>query len=215
MSNDRHVLTLRRRLADVRIRPEQGGETRPSPTPGPSDSQAAELQQREAALAEREQQLAAQEAALAQERQALGAKSTRLADLIGSVSREKAAMLAENEGEIVSLTLSITEKVLQYEIENGRYKIGEIVKSALQAVRDRGEVVIRVNPDDHAFASEAVAALGPNSGKGHLSVIADDSVPLASCCIDTDSGRVFSEIPRRLKMIEESLLRKNGDSDGL
>jgi len=215
MSSDRHVLTLRRRLADVRIRGERSAEASQPPAPEPPGPGAAELQQRDAALTEREQQVAAREAALAQERQAVEAKSARLADLIGSVNREKAAMLAENEGEIVSLTLSITEKVLQYEIENGRYKIGEIVKSALQAVRDRGEVVIRVNPDDHALASEAMAGLGPNSGKGHLSVIADDSVPLASCCIDTDSGRVFSEIPRRLKMIEESLLRRNGDSDGL
>jgi flagellar biosynthesis/type III secretory pathway protein FliH len=166
-------------------------------------------------LARREEALARREGEVLQKERGVDDKLQELAALISSVKEEKAEMLEGNEEEIVSFSLSITEKVLQYEIENGRYKIGEVVKSTLRAVRDKGSLVVRVNPHDYELARAAVEKLAQTFGTTHVATVPDESIPLASCCIETDSGKIFSEIPGRLERIEKSLLKKNGDSDGV
>ncbi|MCK4375919.1 MAG: hypothetical protein KAX19_11335, partial [Candidatus Brocadiae bacterium] len=166
-------------------------------------------------LALKEEALAQRESELAEQERTLQRKLEELAALISSVKEEKAEMLAANDEEIVSFSLSITEKVLQYEIENGRYKIDEVVKSTLRAVRDRGSLVVRVNPHDYEMTKAAVETLERTYGTTRITTVPDESIPLASCCIEMDSGKVFSEIPGRLKRIESSLLKKNGDAGGV
>ncbi len=219
MSSDGSILRFKRRLAAVR----SAGE----PVPSEADARAVEDQRRRQAERSREmdqrlKQIQEMESALAREREAverktreLDEKLAKLASLMRSINREKTQMLEANEEEIVSFSLSITEKVLQHEIENGRYKISEVVRSALQAVKDRGSVVIRVNPRDHEMARAAVDRLARTFGNTRINTVPDESIPLASCCIETDSGKIFSEVPGRLKRIEERLLKHGGDLNGL
>ena len=147
MSSDGPTIRLTRPLGAVRA----GGQAAPPP-PSAEQVQAAELRRQLAAAKEhcsrREAELARLEAQLADRSKALDEKLAQLAHLILSVEQERVALLQTNEEEIVSFTLSITEKVLQYEIEDGRYKIGDVVRATLSAVRDRGTVLVRVNPRD-------------------------------------------------------------------
>jgi flagellar biosynthesis/type III secretory pathway protein FliH len=173
------------------------------------------LEAAEQALARRDQELIRREADLAEQQRAVEARLGELAALIGGIQDKKAEMLEASEEEIVSLSLSITEKVLQHEVESGRYRIDEVVKAALRVVRDRGSLVVRVNPHDHELARAAVEKLERTYGTTRIATVPDESIPLASCCIETDSGKIFSEIPGRLERIKHSLLKKNGESDGV
>jgi len=217
MSSNHHTLRFGEQLTGIRV-------IGPAPVTirtavRPEDTRTAErarlLAEKEAELSRREQELALAQQEVAAKSQALDEKLTELASLISSVKREKADMLEDNEEEIVTFSLRITEKVLQHEIEHGRYKIGEVVKSALQAARDRGAVVVRVNPRDLELTRAAVDRLEKHFGNTRITTVPDESICLASCCIETDSGKIFSEIPGRLERIEQSLLRKNGDDDGV
>lgn len=216
MSNDGQVLRLTRPLAAAPYAP--GGRAEPDKDQAAEKAQAEarrgietamrKLEQRQAELDELEAQLRARESRL-------DTQLTELGHLIEGVKQDKAQMLRTNEEEIISFSLRITEKVLQYEIENGRYRIGEVVRSTLRAVRDRGSIVVRVNPRDLDLTRKAVAKMGQTFGTARITCAPDESIPLASCCIETDSGKVFSEIPGRLERIERSLLKKNGNSDGV
>jgi flagellar biosynthesis/type III secretory pathway protein FliH len=166
------------------------------------------LEVRSEELARREADLAGQEAALNARQKALAARKAELGALIESINAEKAELLESHEQEIIAFSLSIAEKVLQYELENGNYKIGEVVRSTLNAVRKRGQLIVRVNPADADLAREAVEGLG----RSNIQAVSDESVPRASCCIETDCGKVYSEIPGRLERIEKSLLKKSGGS---
>ena len=221
MSSERPVLKLHRPLAGVRpvgraalsARPSQAAAENGPPAPG--DQMRRGLEATAARLAEREAELSRAETALAAKEAELDAKLAALARLIGSVNEEKAEMLAASEEEIISFSLSISEKVLQYELDSGRYRMGEVVKSTLQAVRDRGRIVVRVNPRDLELTQAALGQMSQQFGTAGITCVADEAIPLASCCIETDSGKVFSEIPGRLERIEKSLLKKNGDPDGI
>ncbi len=173
------------------------------------------MEQRERELDRREEALEARESELERQQRELDERLQKLGGLIGSVQQERAEILEASEEEIVSFSLSITEKVLQHEIENGRYKIGQVVRSALRAVREKGSLVIRVNPADLETTQKAVQQLGQAYGRTRITTVPDDSIPLASCCIETDSGKIFSEIPGRLEKIEKSLLKENGKANGI
>ena len=215
MSSNPPTLRLTKPLLDVQRQP--AGTARPAPGPAQKELAQAQrrLDQQLQDLTRREQELDRREAELAERTETADARLEQLAALIGSVREEKAEMLEANEQEIVAFSLSITQKVLQYEIENGRYRIGEVVRSALQAVRDRGTLVVRVNPQDHEMARAAVERLAQTFGCTTVTAVPDESIPLASCCIETDSGKVFSDIPGRLDKLERTLLKKNGTTHGL
>ncbi len=211
MSSERPTIRLTRPLGAVRT----GAASAPAPQRSAAD--AAELQELRRRLAEQQQRAARAEAELArlsEREQTFDGQMARLAELLAAVERERADLLQANEEEIVSFSLSITEKVLQYEIENGRYKIGEVVAATLRAVRDRGAVVVRVNPVDLELTQQALQSMGQGDG-GRISAVADAAVSPASCCIETDSGRIFSDVPERLKRIEQSLLKRNGEPHGV
>ncbi|MFO8006456.1 MAG: FliH/SctL family protein [Candidatus Brocadiia bacterium] len=207
------VLSFTRRLRRVRSieRAEAADKEQERPVRSVEELQLAELRDR---LAERAAELDRREQDLARKEAALQERLDDLAELIGSVQEERAEILESSEEEIVSFSLKITEKVLQHEIEQGRYKIGQVVKSALQAVRDKGSVVVRVNPDDYDMTRAALEKIGQTYGRTQMTAVPDESIARASCCIETDSGKIFSEIPGRLARIEQSLLR-NGESNGV
>jgi flagellar biosynthesis/type III secretory pathway protein FliH len=225
MSSSELTVKLGRRLRRVHWQTEAEGQpTTDLPGMPPSvdgvererlTEMCARVQQSSKELADREARLEEREADLAAREKDVQEKMDELARLITSVKEEKAQMLEANEEEIISFSLSITQKVLQYEIENGRYKIEEVVKSALRAVRDRGSIVVRVNPVDLELTRSAVNRLGRHFGTQRITCVGDESISPASCCIETESGKIFSEIPGRLERIEKSLLKKNGSSDGI
>ncbi len=180
-----------------------------------ADSGAAQGASGTVALARGEAELARQSTELTATQTAVNEQMGRLGELIASVQQQKAEMLQANEEEIISLSLSIAEKVLQHEIENGRYRIGEVVRSTLHAIRSQGTIVVRANPRDYELTREAVESFEQLHGAKGVSIVADEAVPPASCCIETESGRISSEITERLKRIERGLLKSRDDSDGL
>jgi flagellar biosynthesis/type III secretory pathway protein FliH len=212
MSNDRPAIRLTRALRAVRasVLPAQALR-QPYAETGQLEDLRRRLATEQECSSQARGELARQEARLAERLQALDEQSARLAALIASVERQRQELLESNEEEIVSFSLSITEKVLQCEIENGRYRIGEIVAAALRAVRDKGVVAVRVNPRDLEAARLALGAMSGAPEAGRFSAVADESVSPASCCIETDSGKVFSEIPERLKRIEQNLMGRPKD----
>ncbi len=206
MSSRRATLTFNQALRGV-------AADAPSPEGGAGVPKGLRSAKRE--LGRKEAELAGREAALAAKEAALEEQMGRLAALIGAMGQQKAEMLAGAEEEIVSFSLTISEKVLQHEIENGRYKMAAIVESALQAVRDRGALVIRVNPRDHQAVVDAIGRIETTFGADRITAVADEAVAPASCCVEADSGRVLSDVSERLRRIEQALLSRGEGADGL
>jgi flagellar biosynthesis/type III secretory pathway protein FliH len=120
----------------------------------------------------------------------------------------KAKLIEESEEELVRFCLRLTEKVVQHEIEHGRYKISEVLKSALKSVRNNSEVLVRVNPRDLEPAREALQLLQEKGGMGDLEVVDDERVAPASCRIETSTGTVISNITSRLEKIEREIMKQ-------
>jgi len=173
------------------------------------------LRRKEESLRRKEAELLRLEEELNQEKDTLREKTNQMCELIESLKHARAEMLEAHEEDIVSLSLSISEKVLDQEIQNGAYKVGEVLRSALHGLRDKGEILVKVNPQDYELAKAAVEEIRRSSGFSRVTMAADETVPLASCCIESESGKVFSSIAQRLAKIEANLLQKDGGGDGV
>jgi len=172
------------------------------------------LRRKEGSLKRKEAELLRLEEELNEQKAAFAERIRRMSELMESLARARADMLEAHEEDIVSLSLSISEKVLEQEIESGTYKVREVLRSALKAMRGRGEIVVKVNPQDYELAEAAAAEVEAGSGFSSIEVVPDKTVPLASCSVESESGRLFSSVAQKLAKIEADLLKKNGALDG-
>ena len=113
-------------------------------------------------------------------------------------------MLQEVEEQLLELATGIAKKVLMQEIQAGRYDIEPIVKEALCHVPARQDLVIRLNPQDHAQCE--MARQGAEVGQvSNIRFIADPSIRPAECVIETAEGVVQSSVEAHLEDVSELL----------
>jgi flagellar assembly protein FliH len=155
----------------------------------------AELQQAQARLADQQRQTEAQRVRLASACQAL----TRAAQ---QVEGFRAELLAEAEGQLLSLAVEIARKVLMQEIQAGRYQIDPIVAEALRHVPARGGVVVHLNPGDCA---QCQAAAKQEGDPQQVRFVADVNVQPGECLLETPEGIVESSVEGHLAVIAEGL----------
>jgi len=208
MSSDGRVIPLNRPLAGLRAVAAVGGPSVPAA--------------RQAELLAREQQLARVAGDLAEKEKCLDAMLRQVGGLIQGLEQAKLDLLRENEREIISLSLTVAEKVIQHEIAQGGYCIGEIVRAALEAVHARGAVTVKVNPADRDAVETALRKADPArppSEEEAVTVVADPAVPRAGCAVESAAGSAFTEAASRLDLIRKGLLNhaaepvETGDPD--
>lgn len=211
MSNDGIKLRLNGVLKDVKKASDNGGGERNNEHRmmlASLEQRKMELDAEQRALWEKEARIERREQEVEARAEKLENEIVRLGELFASAHREKIAALEKNEEELVALALAVTRKALQHEIENGRYKIGEIVKGTLAAVRKGASTAVKVNPEDAEAARAAIDALDFEEAGKSLRIVEDESIPPAACGVETESGCVYSDVEGRLKVIEQNLLQK-------
>jgi flagellar assembly protein FliH len=176
-------------------RPQRRAADRPSEADVEQAARLAELQRAQARLAEEQRQTQAERTSLASARQAL-AQATQ------QVEGFRAELLAEAEGQLLTLAVEIARKVLMQEIQAERYQIDPIVTEALRRVPSRGGVVVHLNPGDCARCEAAVKKDGDPQ---QVRFVADVNVQPAECLLETPEGIVESSVEGHLVAIAEGL----------
>jgi flagellar assembly protein FliH len=176
-------------------RPQRRASDRPSEADAEQAARLAELQRATARLAEEQRATQAEGASLVSARQAL----THAAQ---QVEGFRAELLAEAEGQLLTLAVEIARKVLMQEIQAERYQIDPIVAEALRRVPSHGGVVVHLNPGDCSRCQAAVKQEGDGQ---QVRFVADVNVQPAECLLETPEGIVESSVEGHLAAIAEGL----------
>jgi flagellar biosynthesis/type III secretory pathway protein FliH len=183
--------------------------------PGPQEGEVKRLRGKLEEKEARIEELEAAQAEYEKQREEREQQKQKLLDdlemILSSVRTQKAEMMEQNEEEMVDLCLRLTEKVLQHEVEQGRYKIGQIIDGALQKIRETSEVHVHVNPGDYDAASEALQLVTEQRDIDDLQVTKNPDIEPASCRIETETGTVVSDTEKRLEKIEQELLKQGNE----
>lgn len=157
-------------------------------------------------LKQKERQLERAKQDAEQRRRRLQEQTERMRAVLSELQDARQEVLSDNEEELVNLSLRIAEKVIGHEIENGRYKVERIVRTALEAAPREQNAVVHLSPRDCAPVRRAVE--GDEGGlPDGLTIVEDEDVSPGSCCVETAGGNVTSGVKSRLKQIEEGLLK--------
>ena len=140
-----------------------------------------------------------------QKRRRLREQVERVEALASELQDARQSVLSDNEEELVNLSLRIAEKVVGHEIENGRYKVERIVRTALDAAPRQEDAVVHLHPEDCAPVRRAVEEDDGELPAG-LRIVEDEDVSRGSCRVETAGGNVTSGVKSRLQQIEEGLL---------
>jgi flagellar assembly protein FliH len=131
----------------------------------------------------------------------------RTQSVLEQAQNQRGEILVGTEREIIALVLLISRKVVKAISESHRDVIVANVQEALRKVRDKGDVIIRVNLADMKLATdhkkEFIQAL---EGVKTIQIMEDTSVDPGGCIIETDFGEIDARISSQLAELEARIL---------
>jgi flagellar assembly protein FliH len=140
-------------------------------------------------------------------------RSLRIASEGVTVLREK--VMRESEDELVKLIMMVARKVILREISLDRKILNSVVQAAISDLTDRGDITIRLNPDDYIlvttghedfFRKELITE--------RMQVKSDPAVQQGCCLVDSEMGTVDAGIDAQLDEIFRRLLEERTLSSG-
>ena len=131
----------------------------------------------------------------------------RTQSVLEHAQNQRGEILVGTEREVIELVLLISRKVVKAISESQREIVVSNVQEALRKVRDKGDVIIRVNLADLKLTTDHkkdfIQAL---EGVKTIQVMEDTSVDLGGCIIETDFGEIDARIASQLAELEARIL---------
>lgn len=124
-------------------------------------------------------------------------------NVLGQMVSERDRILSQAETEIARLSVKVAERIISCEVTTNHEVVVNMVKTALERVKDREQVSIRVNPQDYEVVRskrEVFAALV--EGLRNLEIAQDPRVERGGCVIETNLGNVDARVSTQLAALE-------------
>lgn len=137
-------------------------------------------------------------AGLEAQRQQLASAQSALQSALAQMPTLRQTLIKQAEEQVLHLALEVAQKVLMQEIKAQRYEIDPIVKTALEQLPARHDVVVHLNPRDLDQCTLTEQEEG-------VQFLADPSIPPAQCRLDSPQGVVEMSIEQQLQHILEAL----------
>jgi flagellar assembly protein FliH len=126
--------------------------------------------------------------------------------IVDAAEQDARRILQEAEPKIIELVLAISRKVIKDEVEERPAVVLELVRGALERVRDQNQITIHVSPDDYEFILQSRRQLQAVVGAEQtLTLTADAVLTKGGCLIETSFGTVEAGIDTQLESIRRVL----------
>ena len=131
----------------------------------------------------------------------------QLHSIINGAIAKRNDILEESETQVINLVLLIASKVIKVISENQKNVVINNVIQALRKLKNRGEVVIRVNLEDVKLTSDHVKDfMRMVENVNSITVVEDSTVDRGGCLIETDFGEIDARISSQFREIEEKIM---------
>lgn len=111
------------------------------------------------------------------------------------------------ERHVVALAVAIASRLCRRELSREPAITVQWVREALEMAAGNTEVVLRLNPDDHAGLSGQIQAITRElTSLGNVRIVADSTISAGGCRVDTEFGSLDQQLEQQLARIAEELL---------
>jgi len=131
----------------------------------------------------------------------------RLHKILDAAIGKRQEIIEQTETQLIDLVLLITRKVIKVISENQKNVVINNIVQALNKLKSRGDVAIRVNLLDLDLTTEHVRDfMKMAENVKSVTVLEDSSVDKGGAIIETDFGQIDARIFSQLREIEEKIL---------
>jgi len=126
--------------------------------------------------------------------------------VVGELIKKRESILEETEQQLVDLVLLIVKKVVKVITENQKRVIYDNILAALNKLRIRSEVTIRVNPEDvYTVTKYKKDFMEAVEGMENIRILEDPNVDKGGCIVTSEFGSVDARISTQLAEIEDQI----------
>jgi flagellar biosynthesis/type III secretory pathway protein FliH len=111
-------------------------------------------------------------------------------------------IFAQRNEDIAKLAVEIARKVLMQAVDDGNYKIEEIIKEIIKNAPTQNDLVVHLNPKDLAD----IQKIGTQVFSG-VTFVGDNNIGRAECMLESPKGIIRSLIDEHLEQIGRALKR--------
>ncbi|GAA0365048.1 FliH/SctL family protein [Bacillus horti] len=135
-------------------------------------------------------------------------KKVELRSIVEKAYEHKDRIIQDSEPFLLELSVKMAKKILQHELETSEKQIIEMIQHSLKLVKERGDIVIEVNPTDYPILLTHLDELEEYlDDSQELKVIpADVSQVSQGCFIHTERGTYDVTIDNQLQELKNQLL---------
>ena len=126
----------------------------------------------------------------------------KLARSLHEVAELRPKLRLEAESDVLQLSLAIARKVLHRELSTDPEALAGLVKVALEKIRLRDIVRVRINPQYHAPVAQLLAKFSPGTS---IELLPDPKLELGGLVVETTRGEWDGSVGTQLKEIERGL----------
>ena len=131
----------------------------------------------------------------------------RLHAIINRAIERRNEIIEESEAQIINLVIHIAKKVVKVISENQRNVVVNNVVQALRKLKEKTDVIIRVNIEDLEMVTNHIQDIIERVEREHHITVAEDStVDPGGAIIETDFGEIDARIASQLQEIEDRIL---------
>jgi flagellar assembly protein FliH len=107
------------------------------------------------------------------------------------------------EQQVLAMAVAIAEELVGREIRSTDDVVEASIRRAMSLAPDRGDLVLRVHPDDLSGVLESTAAMGHRGGS--IQVAPDPAVASGGCVAELGQLRIDAQIDSAFARIREAL----------
>ena len=120
------------------------------------------------------------------------------------------------EPEVAKLSIRIAEKIIQTQVEINQDIVINMIRSALDKVKQREEVLIKVSQEDYEYVREKKDVFACMvEGLKTMDIVVDPGVERGGCIIETNLGNVDARISTQIQTVQLAFekVQKEGQAD--
>jgi flagellar assembly protein FliH len=157
---------------------------------------------REEGRREAEAVLAAQVAAHRQATEHMQRATSVFANALDQIEHIDLGTLHDFQQQVVSLAVQLAEEIVGRELRACDDLVLAAVERSLSLVPDRGDVVLRVHPDDLAVVLDATGSMGHRGGD--VQIVPDAAVSRGGCAATCGALQVDAQLPAAFARLRDA-----------
>ena len=138
---------------------------------------------------------------------------TGFKEAIESLVNVRSEFYAKSEQEMIELVMAIARAVIGEQVDTRPATVRHVIEKAIERLRSKEELLIKVNPMDIEEAERAMPDLRQSiEDLGKVSINEDTTIDRGGCIVESTVGMVDAKIATQLDAIRESLVNANESS---